>query len=97
MKSLVLSLALLAAALLSGAAAQPADTLARRAALTEARYLKSIFKTDAAIERLSGLVTPRANLPLFIQAVRWPGAAAGSFIPGPAPGIKRFCRAWANP
>ena len=59
MKSFVLSLAVLAAALLSGvAAAQPADSLARRAALTEARYLKSIFKTDAAIERLSGLVTP---------------------------------------
>ena len=59
MKSFVLSLAVLAAALLSGvAAAQPADSLARRAALTEARYLKSLFKTDAAIERLSGLVTP---------------------------------------
>jgi tetratricopeptide (TPR) repeat protein len=59
MKSFVLSLALLAAALLSGAAAaQPVDSLARREALSEARYLKSIFKTDAAIERLSGLVTP---------------------------------------
>ena len=59
MKSFVLSLAVLAAALLSGvAAAQPADSLARRAALAEARYLKSLFKTDAAIERLSGLVTP---------------------------------------
>lgn len=59
MKSFVLSLAVLAAALLSGAAAaQPADSLARRAALSEARYLKSIFKTDAAIGRLSGLVTP---------------------------------------
>ena len=59
MKSFVLSLAMLAAALLSGAAAaQPADSLARRAALAEARYLKSLFKTDAAIERLSGLVTP---------------------------------------
>ena len=59
MKSFVLSLAVLAAALLSGAAAaQPADSLARREALSEARYLKSIFKTDAAIERLSGLVTP---------------------------------------
>ena len=59
MKSFVLSLAVLAAALLSGvAAAQPADSLARRAALAEARYLKSIYKTDAAIERLSGLVTP---------------------------------------
>ena len=59
MKSFVLSLAVLAAALLSGAAAaQPVDSLARREALAEARYLKSIFKTDAAIERLSGLVTP---------------------------------------
>ena len=59
MKSFVLSLAVLAAALLSGAAAaQPADSLARRAALAEARYLKSLFKTDAAIELLSGLVTP---------------------------------------
>lgn len=59
MKSFVLSLAVLAAALLSGAAAaQPADSLARRAALAEARYLKSLFKTDAAIERLSGLETP---------------------------------------
>ena len=59
MKSFVLSLAVLAAALLSGvAAAQPADSLARREALAEARYLKSLFKTDAAIERLSGLVTP---------------------------------------
>ncbi|MCR5709778.1 MAG: tetratricopeptide repeat protein [Bacteroidales bacterium] len=58
MKSFVLSLAVLAAALLSGAAAQPADSLARRSALAEARYLKSILKTDAAIERLSGLVSP---------------------------------------
>ena len=59
MKSFVLSLAVLAAALLSGvAAAQPADSLARREALSEARYLKSLFKTDAAIERLSELVTP---------------------------------------
>ena len=59
MKSLALSLAVLAAALLAGAAAaQPADSLARRAALTEARYLKSIYKTDAAIERLSSLIRP---------------------------------------
>ena len=59
MKAFILSLAVLAAALQSGAAAaQPADSLARREALSEARYLKSIFKTDAAIERLSGLVTP---------------------------------------
>ena len=61
MKSFVLSLAVLAAALLAGAAAaQPADSLARRAALTEARYLKSIYKTDAAIERLSSLIRPEA-------------------------------------
>ncbi len=61
MKSFVLSLAVLAAALLSGvAAAQPADSLARRAALAEARYLKSIYKTDAAIEKLSTLVAPGA-------------------------------------
>ena len=61
MKSLALSLAVLAAALLAGAAAaQPADSLARRAALTEARYLKSIYKTDAAIERLSSLIRPEA-------------------------------------
>jgi len=42
------------------AAAQPADSLAilRKEALTEARYLKSIYKTDAAIERLSGLLQP---------------------------------------
>ena len=59
MKSFVLLLAVLAAALLSSvAAAQPADSLARREAIAEARYLKSIFKTDAAIEQLSGLVTP---------------------------------------
>ena len=45
-------------------AAQPkdssADSLTRRATLTEARYLKSIYKTDAAIERLSKLVAPGA-------------------------------------
>ena len=52
--------AVLAAAL--AAAAQPAvDSLAaRHSALAEARYLKSIYKTDAAIERLSALVTPGA-------------------------------------
>ncbi len=51
-------LVVLAAMLISGvAAAQPADSL-RREALSEARYLKSIFKTDAAIERLSEWVTP---------------------------------------
>ena len=43
------------------AAAQPAaDSLQRHAALAEARYLKSIYKTDAAIETLSALVTPGA-------------------------------------
>ena len=51
-------LPLIAVLLVIPLAAQPADSLARRAALTEARYLKSIFKTDAAIERLSALVTP---------------------------------------
>ena len=45
----------------SVAAAQPADSLAqRREALAEARYLKSIYKTDAAIEKLSTLVTSGA-------------------------------------
>ena len=40
-------------------AAQPADSLAaRRDALLDARYLKSIFKTEEAIERLSALVKP---------------------------------------
>ena len=59
-----LLLAALAAVTLSAgvAAAQPEDSLAlqRKAALTEARYLKSIYKTDAAIERLSGLMLPGA-------------------------------------
>lgn len=56
-----LSAVLLAAAFT--AAAQPAaDSLAaRRTALSEARYLKSIYKTDAAIERLSALITPQAG------------------------------------
>ena len=59
MKPFVLSLTVLAAAMtVVTAAAQPADSLSRRAALTEARYLKSIFKTEAAIERLSALITP---------------------------------------
>lgn len=53
-------LPLIAVLLVIPLAAQPADSLARRAALTEARYLKSIFKTDAAIERLSALVTPES-------------------------------------
>ena len=58
MKPLALSLAVLAAAMtVVTAAAQPADSL-RRETLAEARYLKSIFKTDAAIERLSTLVQP---------------------------------------
>lgn len=42
-----------------GAAAQPADSLAsRKETLAEARYLKSIYKTDEAIERLSTLMKP---------------------------------------
>ena len=57
-----LLLVLSAATLGVAAAAQPAaDSLAaRREALAEARYLKSIFKTDAAIEQLSEFVTPEA-------------------------------------
>jgi len=59
MKKLLLLTALLAA---FTASAQPADSLsqARRTTLTEARYLKSIFKTDEAIERLSTLVKPES-------------------------------------
>ena len=59
-RHLLLFAAILAVAL--PAAAQPAaDSLtARHAALAEARYLKSIYKTDAAIERLAALVTPGA-------------------------------------
>ena len=57
-----LFLAALAVVTLSAgvAAAQPEDSLAleRKAALSEARYLKSIYKTDAAIDRLSGLMKP---------------------------------------
>ena len=56
-------LAVMAAALTAfTAAAQPADSLAllRKEALAEARYLKSIYKTDAAIERLSGFLQPGA-------------------------------------
>ena len=55
-----LLLVLAAATLGVAAAAQPAaDSLtARREALAEARYLKSIFKTDAAIELLSAFVKP---------------------------------------
>lgn len=54
-------LVILSATVLStGAAAQPAaDTsAARREALAQARYLKSIYKTDDAIELLSALVKP---------------------------------------
>lgn len=62
--SALLVLPLLAVVTLSAgvAAAQPDDSLAlqRKAALAEARYLKSIYKTDAAIERLSGLMKPGA-------------------------------------
>ena len=61
MKSFVLSLAVLAAVMtVVTAAAQPTDSLARRTALSEARYLKSIYKAEAAIERLSGLVVPES-------------------------------------
>ena len=57
-----LLLVLAAATLGVAAAAQPAaDSLAaRREALAEARYLKSIIKTDEAIEKLSALVQPGA-------------------------------------
>lgn len=63
MKVLATLLAVTAAALTAfTAAAQPADSLAllRKEALAEARYLKSIYKTDAAIERLSGFLKPGA-------------------------------------
>ena len=42
--------------------AQPVDSaaIARRAVLAEAQYLKSIYKTDEAIERLSTLVAPES-------------------------------------
>ena len=63
MKALATLLAVTAAALTAfTAAAQPADSLAllRKEALAEARYLKSIYKTDAAIERLSGFLKPGA-------------------------------------
>lgn len=55
-----LLLVLAAATMGVAAAAQPAaDSLAaRREALTEARYLKSIFKTEDAIELLSAFVAP---------------------------------------
>ena len=39
---------------------QPDSLVQRREALSEARYLKSIYKTDAAIETLSALVTTGA-------------------------------------
>ena len=60
MKALAPLLVVCAAAMTAFAAAQPADSLAlqRKEALAEARYLKSIYKTDAAIERLSTLVRP---------------------------------------
>ena len=41
------------------AVAQPADTLQdRKAVLDQARYLKSVYKTDAAIEQLATLMKP---------------------------------------
>jgi len=59
MRRITCLLAVLAAA--AAAAAQPADSLSlRKEALAEARYLKSIYKTDAAIERLSAFVLPGA-------------------------------------
>ena len=57
----ILCLLVVLAAAVAAAAAQPVDSLtARREALAEARYLKSIYKTDAAMEKLSALVTPGA-------------------------------------
>ena len=58
MKALAPLLVVCAAAMTAFAAAQPADSLAlqRKEALADARYLKSIYKTDAAIERLSIIV-----------------------------------------
>ena len=38
--------------------AQTPDSLVRRETIAQARYLKSIFKTDEAIEKLSALVRP---------------------------------------
>ncbi len=54
---LLITVGLLASSLY--ASAQAADPQPdRNTALSEARYLKSIFKTDEAIERLSAFVTP---------------------------------------
>ena len=36
-----------------------AQTTHRDSVLSRARYLKSIYRTDEAVELLSGLVTPR--------------------------------------
>ena len=57
----ILCLLVVLAAAVAAAAAQPVDSLTlRKEALAEARYLKSIYKTDAAIERLSAFVLPGA-------------------------------------
>ena len=54
----MLALAVTAPAVFPAAAQPVVDSVQRRAALADARYLKSIYKTDAAIERLSALVVP---------------------------------------
>ena len=51
---------LLTAALLVCAASLQAQTTHRDSVLAEARYLKSIYRTDDAIEKLSALVQPGA-------------------------------------
>ena len=56
-KSVVLPLWLLVCAASFSVSAQ---TTHRDSVLTEARYLKSIYRTDDAVERLSALVRPGA-------------------------------------
>ena len=51
---------LLTAALLVCAASLQSQTTHRDSVLAEARYLKSIYRTDDAIEKLSDLVQPGA-------------------------------------
>ena len=51
---------LLTAALLVCAASLQAQTTHRDSVLAEARFLKSIYRTDDAIEKLSALVQPGA-------------------------------------
>ena len=55
-----LALAALAMIAAIPAAAQQPDSLLRKQKLAEARYLKSIYKTDQAIEVLSPLVSPNS-------------------------------------